>query len=141
MSDKFDVSDAEVSLPYGLAEIAFGEKALNQALGRSPWRERFPNLAELTLSYVAPNGTILPGELLYEVVGSDDREYDFYTNPERTRVYSLLHSAVPVTAEEWSRIEIPKDASAAVRRLGEQARRLEPIPAQEALLVFGAYAL
>src|SRR5687768_10708699 len=97
MAKRYHVSDAEVSLLYWQAEIAFGEEALKKVLSRSPWKERFFDIAERAHSddvqiMQAANGTVLPGEFLYEVAGIEECENDFFADWDGIRLHSAPHS-------------------------------------------------
>jgi hypothetical protein len=121
----YEISDEIISLRYCIAAITFGHEAVNDLLAQPPWRERFPDLATRAYSDDVPtmrgaNDTILPGEFIYEVAGSDKLRNSFW-----------IDSAGHVCGSE-------RISAAERKRLGAPDRLPET---QVILLEYGAYAL
>ncbi len=93
MESQPDLSDTKFALIYWQATITFGRDAVNAALAKSPWQERFPNTAANAAACDVPtmrsgNDTVLPGELVYEIAGQDDLPYGFFISEDQECLYS-----------------------------------------------------
>jgi hypothetical protein len=118
-----DVRKDPLSLKYWQAVVAFGQAAVEETL-RKP--DVFSGHRELIEKLYAANGEtkreiILPGDLVFLIVGHPDCNDGYYADPDGRRLYSV--------ERRW------RD------RIGPEARGHTLIENTEALAEYGAYCI
>jgi hypothetical protein len=118
-----------LALTHGQAVIVFGPEAVKAVLRDAEWIDRTPEVASRLRERdeITRSQTMLPGEIVYAIAGREDCIYDFYATPDGDRLFAR-HRHRQWTEPRAIDVEIEK-------------QRMTKIPAQEALLEYGAYCL
>src|SRR4030065_1637007 len=78
------------SLAYGLAEITFGIEAVQAVVNQTKWDLKFPEIIARARSTDERVRSIarLPGGIVREIAARPECAFDFYTSPDRERLYA-----------------------------------------------------
>ncbi len=122
---EYNISDDALTLRYWQAVIAFGQIAVDTVLRQDLKDNQFSELAENIQisddgSIRVNSAMILPGSLIYSIAGNENQPHDYTTDTSKTILGNVPRneSSRNMEAEGWRRM-----------------------PAQEALLKYGAYCL
>ena len=120
-----DVFENDIlTMPYGLALSTFGQRAVDFVLSKPKWRAKFPAvLQQVQSTDTARFGSVLPGEIVYEIAGHQTCPYEYFADLDGKRLYAV------------ERERKRPGLSAA------EAQGAQKMSAQEALIVYGACCL
>jgi hypothetical protein len=129
MSEQLPINDEILSLKLGQAYITFGREAVDACLREDRWTEKYPELIARASGPEDPQkyDTILPGEIIYTIAGTDAGDDKYFDSQHGERLYARnrhLHWPEPRAID----VEIER-------------QNLTLIPTQQALLTYGAYCL
>lgn len=90
MNNKPPELDDLASISYGLAYVTFGKESIELVLRNKKWLEKYPDVIRdaNSDSEIVKYRTILPPEIVYEIASREECTYDFFTDRDRTRLYS-----------------------------------------------------
>lgn len=111
------------TLSYWHSCKTFGKAAVIDVLGQSVWSKKYPDIIQGLQSLEIPvkNRVVLPSDVVYEIARHPECLYDFFSSGDGESVYAT-HRGKPLVR--------PFDIS-----------KSKLIPRQEALMLFGSYAL
>lgn len=128
MNTKNIFSEEFHSLDYGSAYMVFGNEARDAVIRDEKWIKKYPDVIEsITSSDVKKYGTILPAEMVYEIAGREECEFDFYTPPDGMTLHARYRH------KTWDE---PRAIDVLIETHG-----FRQVPNQQALLEYGSYCL
>jgi hypothetical protein len=128
MNTKNMFSEESQSIAYGNAYTVFGNEAIEAVIHNKKWMKKYPDVINsINSSESKRYATILPAEMVYEIAGREECEFDFYTPPDG----QTLHAR-----DRHKKWDIPRTIDVLIETQG-----FRQIPNQQALLEYGVYCL